>query len=417
MLGGFGNIGQDQTDYWATRGTVPAAPDIQQMQDLLAIQVRLRDAAQLNRAAAVRALIGLAEALCVGPWDEEKRAGHNPEEWPPERIGEFVIRHLRGIVRTAALANRPQLAEHCEHLARELVDACHDIGRLRVQLQFAQKAANKPAERTAQAVAGRRRMPAQASGPNRPAKIVVDAAAVRADTPPGEAAPPKRVDDLLLLITASGLARNDEICQRLAARWDDDATSHEAGQVIAIAIQRSLVEARGCAADWASNKSGQFLLLTPAGSARATKLGVDPATSAYEVSQSRNWTPEHLYLALKATEMLTAEGYTDVDLTPGTVPTDGAEYWPDLSAREGAGLVQIECPISREKARVNNWSVVERAGGGTIRLIAPNRKTMYAITSEIKASNGARATIWASNVTDYLTAQRGPSGTLWLHQR
>src|SRR3981081_3718873 len=101
MLGGFGKCGQDQIDPWAARGAVPAAPDIQQMQDLLAIQVRLRDAAQLNRAAAVRALVGLAEALCVGPWDEEKRAGRNPEEWPPERIGEFVIRHLRAIVRTA----------------------------------------------------------------------------------------------------------------------------------------------------------------------------------------------------------------------------------------------------------------------------------------------------------------------------
>src|ERR1700694_2491909 len=120
MLGRLGNMGQDQIDHWATRGAVPAAPDVQQMQDLLAIQVRLRDAAQLNRAAAVRTLVGLAEALCVGPWDEEKRAGRNPEEWPPERIGEFVIRHLRGIVRTAALANRPQFAEHCEPLAREV---------------------------------------------------------------------------------------------------------------------------------------------------------------------------------------------------------------------------------------------------------------------------------------------------------
>ena len=144
MLGRFGNMGQDQIDHWATQGAVPAAPDIQQMQDLLAIQVRLRDAAQFNRIAAMRALVGIAEAVCVGPWDDEKRAGRNPEDWPPERIGEFVIRHLRVTVRSAALADRPQLAERCEQLARELADARQESGRLRVQLQYTQQAALKP---------------------------------------------------------------------------------------------------------------------------------------------------------------------------------------------------------------------------------------------------------------------------------
>jgi len=225
------------------------------------------------------------------------------------------------------------------------------------------------------------------------------------------------VDDLLLLIAASGAARDEVLCQQLAAKWGGDATGHEAGQAISIAIQRSLIEARTFAADWATDKSGQFLLLTASGSARATELGIEPVASEYKIGLSRNWTPEHLALSLKAAEILAAEGYTNIDPSPRTVTADGVEYRPDLSAHESGSLVQIQCPLSREEARVTDWSVAEQAGAGIIRVIASNRKSMDAITSEIKASNGARLTIWASNVTDYLAGQRGPNGILWLHQR
>jgi hypothetical protein len=393
------------------------APEVQQMQDMLAIQVRLREAAQLNRATAVRALIGIAEATCVGPWDEEKRSGRNPEDWPPERIGEFVIRHLRLTLRSAALAKRPELAEQYERLAQELADARQEVGRLRVQLQYTQAAAQRPAEGEPRVFVGQRRGARVASHPSIVQSAAAEPVTTQTPAPRDQAAPQPRVDELVRLMAASGLARDAEIRRQLAARWGTNPAGTEVVQAIVTAIHGSLVAGHACAVDWAGDKSGQFLTLTPAGSTRARELGVEPAGSEFELGLRRSWSAEHLYLALTAAEILGTENYTDVNLEPDKLKIDGTEFCPDLAAREGGAIVHIECPVSRSEARAINWKIVAKAGDGIIRLVTPTRKTMDAVTSEIKASVAAEPTIWASNVADYLAGQRGPNGTFWIHQR
>ena len=161
----------------------------------------------------------------------------------------------------------------------------------------------------------------------------------------------------------------------------------------------------------------QFLVLTPAGRARAVELNAIPVQNEYETGMKLHKTADHLYLVLTATDILRAAGYTEVSFLPECFQVAGGEYCPDIAAREDGRLVYVECERSQDKAREAKWSRAAQANDGIIRLITPNRKIMDAITSEIKATTGSAFKIWAFNISEYAAKKRGQDGSLWLHQR
>ena len=126
------------------------------MRDMLDWQIRLREATQLECSVLRRALVEVAEATCVSQWDAEKRAGRNPEQWPGEQIGAFVIRHARADQRRAWLLERPDLPDEYERLLKERAADREEIDRLRLQLEHFQASTRTLAERVAQLTAGRK---------------------------------------------------------------------------------------------------------------------------------------------------------------------------------------------------------------------------------------------------------------------
>ncbi len=402
-------------------GSGPNAPmEIQQMRDMLDWQIRLREATQLECAVLRRALVEVAEATCVSQWDAEKRAGRNPEAWPGEQIGAFIIRHARVEQRRTSLQERPDLPEEYERLVLERVADREELGRLRVQLQHFQASTRTLAERVAQLTSGKRGAKGkqdQAGSADVPGQSESQSEGDAESPAQLEAIPPERIDALIALIASTGISRSDEIREQLASQWGISRGSGRVGYTVRVAAHQGLLEIHPCTVEWPGEKTRQFLVLTAAGRTRAEQLGVASVISEYEAGLKHHKTPEHLYLVLKAAEILKAEGYTEVNPFPDCIQLVDGDYCPDITARQDGHLVFIECERSQNKAREVKWSRAGQANGGTICLITPNRKLMDSITSEIKATTGSIFKISAFNVSEYASGLRGPDNTIWLHQR
>lgn len=396
------------------------AMDVQQMSDMLDAQFRLREAAQAGRVHAIHALVATAEALCPGPWDSEKRAGHSPEDWPPERISEFMVRHILAELQHGYLAKQPDLAAEYERTNRELTVARDEINRLRLQLQHAQVSVRTQADQPSLASRGKRgaqslvhpspTIPAD----NEPAERVDEESEGAREL---EAVAQDRVDSVIKVMAATGLSRSDEVRERLAVEWGVRRSSSRVGLPVRAALDRGLVDTFPCIAEWPGERMRQFLILTPAGRARAVELTVIPVESEFESGMKLHKTADHLYLVLKAADILHAEGYTDVTYLPECLQLADGVYCPDIATRNDGRIVYVECERSQPKAREAKWTRAAEANGGTIYLVTPNRKIMDAITSEIKATTGSEFKIWALNIGEYAAGNRGPNGSIWTHQR
>ncbi|MCC6189057.1 MAG: hypothetical protein IT318_08475 [Anaerolineales bacterium] len=390
------------------------------MRDMLDWQIRLREATQLECSVLRRALVEVAEATCVSQWDAEKRAGRNPEQWPGEQIGAFVIRHARAEQRRAWLMERPDLPDESERLLKERAADREEIDRLKLQLEHFQASTRTLAERVAQLTAGKKGTKSKQDAAG--SADIPDQSESRLEgedesAAPLEPVPPERIDALVKLIASTGISRSDDIREQLAAQWCISRASGRVGYTVRVAAHQGLLEAYPCTVEWPGEKTRQVLALSVAGRIRAEQLGVAPVTSEYETGLKHHKTPEHLYVVLKAADILRAEGYTDVNQFPDCVRVDDGDYCPDITARKNGHLVYIECERSQNKAREVKWSRAGQVNGGTIFLVTPNRKLMDSITSEIKATTGSTFKISAFNISEYLGKARGQDGSIWLHQR
>lgn len=394
--------------------------DIQQMSDMLDAQFRLREAAQAGRAQAIRALVAMAEALCPSQWDSKMRTGHSPEEWTPEQMGEFIVRHTLAELQRVYVAQQPDLVAEYERTSRELTAAREEIGRLKLQLQHAQASARTTAEQLAQAARGSRGvraapLPAQGGQVETESPGATDYET--GDTRQLDAVPLDRVDAVIKLMATTGLSRSDEIREHLAEEWGARRGSSRVGLSVRAALYHNLVESFPCVVEWPGEKTRQFLVLTPAGRARAVELNAVPVENEYETGMKVHKTADHLYLVLKTADILRAEGYAEVTYLPECFQVNNGEYCPDIAGREDGRLAYVECERSQDKAREAKWSRAAQANGGVIRIVTPNRKIMDAITSEIKATTGSEFKIWAFNISEYSGGSRGPNGSIWTHQR
>jgi len=425
LRGGLGSSEQGpvqgNAQHSTRRNALPASPlDHQQMSDMLDAQFQLREVAQVGRAQAIRALVETAEALCPSQWDKVKRAGHNPEEWAPENMGKFIVRHTLSELQRVYVAQQPDLAAEYERTSSELISAREELGRLKLQLQQAQASARTTAEKLAQAASGRRG--ARAANLPSPDEQVEVAQAGSTDDDADDAhqlaaVPLDRIDAVIKLMATTGLSRDDKIREQLAEELGVDRGSGRVSLPARAIVHHGLVMPFPCVVEWPGEKARRFLVLTAAGRARAVELKAIPVPNEYEAGMKLHKTADHLYLVLTATDILRGAGYTEVSFLPECFQVAGGEYCPDIAAREEGRLVYVECERSRDKAREAKWSRAAQANDGIIRLITPNRKIMDAITSEIKATTGSAFKLWAFNISEYAAKKRGQDGSLWLHQR
>lgn len=396
------------------------ALDVQQMSDMLDAQFRLREAAQASRAKAIDALVATAEALCPRQWDEEKRVGHNPEEWPPDRISDFVVRYILPELQRGYMLQQPHLAVEYERASNELTAAREEIGRLRLQLQHAQALVRTTADQFAQAARGKRGVRTLAQVSKTGQAELETAHQISDDNEAAkelEAVSLERIDSVVKLMAATGLSRSDEVRERLAEELGVQRGSSRVGMPVRAALHRGLADTFSCIVEWPGERTRQFLVLTPAGRARAAELGILPVESEFAAGMKLHKTADHLYLVLKSADILRAEGFEEVNSLPECVQAADGEYCSDISARMEGKHVFVECERSQTKAREVKWTRAGKVNDGTIYLVTPNRKIMDAVTSEIKATTGSEFRIWAFNISEYAAGNRGADGSLWTHQR
>jgi hypothetical protein len=232
-----------------------------------------------------------------------------------------------------------------------------------------------------------------------------------------EAVSSERVDTVIRIMAVTGLSRSDEVRERLAREWGAHRKSSRVGLPVRAALHHGLVETFPCIVEWPGERTRQFLVLTPAGRARAVEVGFVPVENEFEAGMKLHKTADHLYLVLKTADILRAEGFEEVTYLPECLQVSDGEYCPDIATRKDGRIVYVECERSQSKAREVKWTRAAAANGGTICLVTPNRKIMDAITSEIKATTGSEFKIWAFNISEYAAGSRGASGSIWTHQR
>ena len=375
----------------------PGSLAAQQFDWHLASQRYLHAAVSHDTASA--ALVALAEMLCPLAWDLAQRAGQNPATWPPEAIGRLIAEHAPPDLRAAYRRQTEELTS-LETEVRRLRQDFHHMQALATRQREALERLQRGAQRAAPEAATEPAPPK----PKRPAELRALARV-----------PEARVDSLLWVMATTGLSRSDRLRARLGDMENVSPSSSRVGLVVRAALERGLVEARPCRVDWPGPKTRTFLLLTPLGRARVVQRGRAPVPDEYTAGLRAHKTPEHLYLVLYTADLLRA-GDDEVDWLPECRTVGDGEYCPDLHVYDGRRSLYVECERSYNKVRPAKWQRAGRANGGTIYLVAPNRRIMQAVLHEIALTTGSTFRVWAFNLSEHARGRRGPGGSVWAYQ-
>ncbi len=424
-------------------GQVTTRMATEEIQAQLAERTRQLEAERARAQQAFNELLRLAADLCVEAFDTElKRRGEGRAlKWTPAELREFIVRHVRPRLDAAHLAEDANLA--AEHQALREADAQMQAEHNRLKVIAEQDAKELAALRPLMAEREREltslRDTLRVGGAAISAQWSADAATVApasmpvVPTPAEPPAPPKasqpdaapradpgRVDELVRLMAATGLARVSRIRERLATAWGLDAKSGSVRNVINTASAEKLIRMYEAKADWQGAPKSLFVELTTEGRERAVALGVSPVLSEITPGLQRGLKPEHVHLVLRAVEILQTEGYQAVRMFPNRVLLpDGLEYHPTISAIGADGReIYVEC--EREAAttdRSARWRLAALAGGGEVHLVTTSQPIQEALVSEINLAKAGRPfRLLVCNVADYGKKQRGRDGSVWIYQ-
>jgi hypothetical protein len=456
-----GNAAHSPPSASAAALTVQAAAE--EIQAQLAERTRQLEAERSKAQQAFNELLRLAADLCIEAFDAElKRRGEGRAlKWTPAELRDFIVRHARPKLDAASHAGDADLAAEHQALREAHAQLQAEHNRLKVIAEQDSKelAALRPlmAERERELTSLRDTLHARAatvsakpSAPTPPPSAAVSApvsaSVVSAPTePPFDAssalsagfaqgrpalpmadppdalprADPGRVDELVRLVAATGLARVNRIRGRLATAWGLDAKSGSVRNVINTAIAQKLFSMYEIKADW-QGAASLFVELTATGRERATALGVPPVLSEIAPGLQRGLKPEHVHLILRAVEVLQTEGCQSVQMFPGRVLLpDGLEYHPTLSATGPDGReIYVECERETATAdRSTRWQLAALAGGGVVHLMTTSQPTQEALVSEINLAKTTKPfRLLACNISEYMKKRRGRDGSLWIYQ-
>ena len=392
-------------------------------------------------------LVELASELCMAEFDAELKRRGDLLQGDPNGLKDFIVAQIKPRLNAGALAGNRELAALHQALQREYAGLQTAHERLSITAQQAERevtalrqqlAAREAASVRTQRDAGVGRgapeaSPAQvgarhlgivsprplATPPEvlpTPAPELLPTATEGAPEPPADLG---RVDELIRLVAATGLARLSKIREKLATVWRIETRSASVRNAVNAAKDAGFIKLFEAQADWQGAAKAVFVELTAAGSAHARALGVEPAVSEIAEGVRRGFTLEHLNLILRAADILDEEKHQTVKVLPGRVMLpDGLEYRPMLSAIDPKGQqIYVEC--EREKAdgvRDKRWRLAALAGGGKVWLLTTTPVMQAALVSEINlAKLNGPFTLAAGNVVDYTAHKPGKGGGLWTY--
>ena len=410
-------------------GTPPADEDakalVRELKRLLEERTRQwhTEAARAQRVFGV--LIELASELCMAEFDAELKRRGELLRGSPDTLKDFITAQIKPRLDASALAGNLELAAQHQALQGEHARLQGEHSRLSVIVEQAESELAALRERLArdETEAG---APAEAETP-RPEREPSPAPRARADAPDDPAGEPAdtegrvdrgRVDELVRLVAATGLARLSKIREKLATAWRVETRSASMRNAVNAASGAGFIKLFEARAEWRGAAKAVFVELTAAGLARAQALGVEPAPSEIAEGVRRGFTLEHLNLILRAADILKKEGYRTVQVFPGRVMLpDGQEHRPMLAAAKADGRqIYIECERA-EAERGAHWQLAALANGGGVWLMTTTPAMQTLLVSEINlARTGQPFALKACNVGDYAQNQRGRDKSMWLYQ-
>lgn len=447
-----------------TAGTLPAAPvtdhqqiTAEQRQVLLETLEQQLTMERTKTGQFATLLQSLARDLCPQALDDERRQIGDGKlaAWPPEKWLAFIRDRVKSQA-TPAVPGDDDLSRQYGLLVQDLAELKGENAQLQSEHarlkeliaaraqemaslghvaridRLPQKLAPADAELVMSPVpisASMAAVPAPPSVPALPPAVTPasgDAATTVGESrPPVEQRPapkadPARVDELVRLIAATGLARLSRIREKLAAMWGVEPRSGSIQNVANTALGQGLIqvfEAR--IGDWQGAKP-KFLELTPTGMTRAREMDVMPVVNELAPGLKRGLTIEMVNLILRAADILGEVGYQRVTVFPEQIAlADGLTYPPAISAVAPDGSrLYVECEREKVSAdRSARWRLAARAGAGQVWLVTTNAQMQKALVSEI---NLARADhpfrLAVCNVADYGNGKRGRDGDIWLYR-
>jgi hypothetical protein len=369
-------------------------------------------------------LIEMAGELCMAEFEAElKMRSRDLLQGSPDKLKAFLVAVLKPKLDAAKLAGKADLPAVYQQLQAAHGQLQSEHGRLVVDAELSKQEVIALRQQLAGAEAALaeagRRLTAVTESPAAsalkeeplPAAPAANMAVAKADN--------GRVDELVRLIAATGLARLNKIRERLATAWDVVAKGGSVRNVVNAAKEAGYIKLFEAKADWQGPAKPIFVELTAAGARRAQLLGVEPTRSEIAEGIQRGFTLEQLNLILRAAELLNEEGYRTVTIFPKSVMLSGDQmYQPTLSAISPDGSpIYVECEREKvDEPRDQRWRLAALAGNGQLWLITTTPAMQDALVSEVNLSRlRAPFAFAAANVVDYTSNRRGKTGGVWTY--
>lgn len=223
----------------------------------------------------------------------------------------------------------------------------------------------------------------------------------------------QRMDDLLVRMAATGLARLPRLRTMMADMWGLD----EKTGAFRVAVDAALSAGYITKTEAHILRGKTFILeLTQLGLDRAKGLiGREVYPNELHSARQVGASIDHALFVLSVTDILLSNGYRDLRPYPTAVHLDGEIYQPALaaSAPDGAAMYVL-CIHGETLPDTSQWALAARAGGGMMWVVNPSFKVQQAAVSSLHLSGIERVSIAATNLQDIQSGKRAKDGSLWL---
>lgn len=341
----------------------------------------LKEMAEERARAAMAALHRVARDLVPGAYDEARRDGNLPPT--PEELASFVVEKVQARIFALEIKGRaaridPQEVERLQEELRraqewkEKAETLEgEMALLRARLEAKEKEAADLRKRLAQLEEELQRASAGAAAPS---PVSFEAGEVSVDGLSAEALAALRV------LGETGACLRRPVTERLLA---EGVLAQESVKPFQELERAGLLEQHKPKVESVGN-TPYLLRLTEAGlRVYRQRFGGEPADPLLDVLLRRHKSIEHVWLNLKAAQVLEDFGYA-VDLVPSPVRTeDGHEIAPDLAATKEGRTIYVECErtAKRGEAFAQKVENMLRLNGDALYFVVPDTAMQSTVIS------------------------------------
>jgi len=343
----------------------------QQLEAALALKERAEEAAR----EAMAALHQACRALIPAAYDEARVRGTLPST--PAELAAFLVEKVQARLAYLELLARQAKADPAE--IERLREALREAGLLREKVQTleGEKAILETRLRAKEEEARRLREEVEALR-----RALVEARRSPASPPPAEGDGELSPEALaaLRILGETGWPLRKPVMERLLAEGVLERESVRPFQELEAA---GLLEQLKPRVESIGN-TPYLLRLTDRGREEfRRRFGREPAEPLLDRLLARHKSEEHVWLNLKAAEVLERFGYR-VDLLPPVLRVEGREIAPDLAAAKDGKTIYVECERTGKGEEIaRKWENMLLLNGDALYVFVPDTRIQSAVVSSV----------------------------------